>query len=59
MGIAVANYPAPKCDGHSHAVDPQGCLITIAGADPTIVLADFDVISIRTTRNADWFRWRR
>ena len=24
IGIAVANYPAPRCDGHSFAVDAYG-----------------------------------
>ena len=59
MGIAVANYPAPKCDGHSHAVDAEGRVIAMADADPAILLADFDIASIRHARQADSFRWRR
>ncbi len=57
MGIAVTNYPAPKCDGHSIAVDPQGKVVAIAGTDRDILLAEFDLPAIRRTRRAEWFRW--
>ncbi len=59
MGIAVANYPAPKCDGHSLAVDPLGRVITLADAKPGIALATFDLEAIRRTRAAEHFRWQR
>ena len=59
IGIALANYPAPRCDGHSLAVDPLGRLITVAGPEPAIVSADFDLELIRRTRKAEHFRWQR
>ncbi len=59
MGIAVANYPAPRCDGHSHAVDCRGEMIASAGVDPDVLLADFDLAFLRAAREEDWFRWRR
>jgi hypothetical protein len=37
IGIAVANYPAPRCDGHSFAVDPSGRIITMAGDSPALL----------------------
>lgn len=58
MGIAVANYPAPQCDGHSLAVDAVGRVIAVAGTGPAIVPAAVDIAAIRKTRDADWFRWR-
>ena len=59
MAIAVANYPAPRCDGHSLAVDAVGRVIAVAGTGPAIVPADVDIAAIRKTRDAEWFRWRR
>ena len=59
MGIAVANYPAPRCDGHSVAVDAVGRVVAMADTGPAIAMADFDVAAIRSTRDAEWFRWRR
>lgn len=58
MGIAVANYPAPDCDGHSFAADPTGAVIAMAGDSPGLVLAPFDLSLIRTARTEDHFRWR-
>jgi predicted amidohydrolase len=58
MGIAVANYPAPRCDGHSFAVDPRGRVIVMGDDRPAVILADFDVDQIRRAREEDWFRWR-
>ena len=58
-GIALANYPTPRCDGHSLAVDPLGRVIAIAGPDPTTLLADFDLAALRRTREKERFRWRQ
>ena len=58
MGIAVANYPAPRSDGHSFAVDPLGRVIALADDSPGIVIAEFDLSLIRRTRAEDSFRWR-
>lgn len=59
IGIAVANYPAPKCDGRSLAVDPVGRVIKLAGAEPAIVMTEFDLTAIRATRRAEHFRWQQ
>lgn len=59
IGIAVANYPAPQCDGHSFAVDPRGAIIAMAGDCPGLTLATFDLGLIRGLREEDHFRWRR
>ncbi len=58
IGIAVANYPAPRCDGHSFAVDASGHIIAMAGASPGLVLATFDLAAIRRTRCEERFRWQ-
>jgi deaminated glutathione amidase len=58
MGIAVANYPQPRCDGHSFAVDPTGKVIAMAGTSPGLIVAGFDLASIRKTRRDDSFRWK-
>jgi predicted amidohydrolase len=58
MGIAVANYPAPKCDGHSFAVDPTGAVIVMADDSSGLVTASFDLSLIRKLRTEDHFRWR-
>jgi len=47
VGIAVANYPAPKDDGHSCAFDPSGKAIMIADAREGIYLGTFDLKHIR------------
>ncbi len=57
IGIAVANYPAPRCDGHSFAVHPTGAVIAMGGSAPGLVLADFDLELIRSWRAQDRFRW--
>lgn len=59
MGIAVANYPRPKCDGHSFAVDPLGRVIAIADDGPELLIASFDLDQIRKKRKEEWFRWRQ
>jgi len=58
IGIAVANYPAPCCDGHSFAVDAYGGIIVLADASPGLVLATFDRDAIRRTRDEERFRWQ-
>jgi len=57
MGIAVANYPAPRADGHSFAVDPNGTVIAIADDSPGLIMANFDLDLIRRIRTEDRFRW--
>jgi predicted amidohydrolase len=59
MGIAVANYPAPRCDGHSFAVDARGRIIVMAGASPGLSVAEFDLAAIRAARMDDAFRLQR
>jgi deaminated glutathione amidase len=56
MGIAVANYPAPRSDGF--AVNALGNVIALADDSPGVVIADFDISSIRRARVEDHFRWR-
>jgi predicted amidohydrolase len=55
-GIAVANYPAPKDDGHSFAVDALGKIIALGGVDPDVVIVDFDLAAIRAVQKREWFR---
>jgi deaminated glutathione amidase len=57
IGIAVANYPAPRCDGHSFAVDACGHIIVTGDASPGLVLATFDLAEIHRTRDDERFRW--
>jgi len=59
MGIAVANYPAPRCDGHSFAVDARGQIIVMAGTSAGLVIAEFDLAAIRAARIEDRFRLQR
>jgi predicted amidohydrolase len=58
MGIAVANYPTPRCDGHSFAVDPSGAIIAMADHLPGPVIAEFDLDAIRKWRRGERFRWQ-
>ena len=58
IGIAVANYPAPGCDGHSFATDPTGTVIAIADESPGLTIAAFELSVIRQIRLEDQFRWR-
>jgi predicted amidohydrolase len=58
IGIAVANYPAPRCDGHSFAVDPSGRIIAMADSSPGLALAIFDLEAIRKARREERFRWQ-
>jgi deaminated glutathione amidase len=58
MGIAVANYPAPRCDGHSFAVDACGGMIAMADTGPGLIVATFDLAAIRKARREERFRWQ-
>jgi deaminated glutathione amidase len=58
IGIAVANYPGPRCDGHSFAVDATGKILVMANEEPGLVVATFDVSELRRLRHEDAFRWR-
>jgi predicted amidohydrolase len=58
IGMAVANYPAPRCDGHSFAVDATGAIIAMADESPGLIIAAFDLTLIRRTRTEEHFRWR-
>ncbi|WP_245364316.1 hypothetical protein [Sinorhizobium americanum] len=56
LGVAVANYPAPKDDGRSFAVDPLGKVLSMGGLQPDLVITDFDLDRIRALQKEDWFR---
>jgi deaminated glutathione amidase len=58
MGIAVANYARPRCDGHSFAVDAIGRILVEAEDKPGIVVATFDLTELRRLREEEGFRWR-
>jgi predicted amidohydrolase len=58
MGIAVANYPAPRCDGHSFAAGPTGAVISMADENETLAIVNFDLGFIRRMRQQEYFRWR-
>ncbi|MBB1247547.1 carbon-nitrogen hydrolase family protein [Rhizobium sp. G21] len=58
-GIAVANYPAPKDDGHSFAVDGLGRIIAMGGAETGLVIADFDIEALKAVQRQEWFRRTR
>ncbi|MGR9276141.1 carbon-nitrogen hydrolase family protein [Rhizobium leguminosarum] len=55
-GIAVANYPAPKNDGHSFAVDALGKIIVMGGVQQEVIIVDFDLDEIRVVQKQEWFR---
>jgi len=55
-GIAVANYPAPKDDGHSFAVDALGKIIGLGGVQQEVIIVDLDLTEIRAVQKQDWFR---
>lgn len=56
MAIAVANYPAPKDDGHSVLVDPLGRIVAIGDANPGLVLGTIDLQALRRLQKSEWFR---
>jgi predicted amidohydrolase len=47
LGIALANYPRPKNDGHSCAIDVNGQFLTLADDQEGIFLATFDLDRMR------------
>jgi predicted amidohydrolase len=59
--VAMVNYPAPQCNGHSCAFDGVACLpdgtardhrIVDAGPEPTVVFADVDLQLLRRYRGS-------
>ncbi|AUX79320.1 carbon-nitrogen hydrolase family protein [Sinorhizobium fredii] len=59
VGAAVANYPLPKDDGRSFAVDPLGKLLVMGGTQQELVIAHFDLQVIRALQQQEWFRRAR
>lgn len=59
VGIAVANYPEPKDDGHSFAVGALGQLLVMGDTRQGTVFADFDLDQLRATQQKEWFRRAR
>lgn len=61
VGVAVANYPAPKTNGHSVAFDGMGfdeqgsrdMLLVEAGEQEGIYFADFDLEALRDYRKRE------
>jgi hypothetical protein len=47
IGIAVTSYPAPRCDGHSFAVDTTGKILVMADERPGLVVATSDLSELR------------
>ena len=62
MGVAMANYPQPLNNGGSRAYKPatDGCaqdlLVANAGEDEEVLIAEFDVTSIRELRRMESWR---
>jgi len=59
IAVAVANYPEPKDDGHSFAVDAIGRIVAMGGNSPELVMAKFDIDEIRSIQKQEWFRRAR
>lgn len=57
VAVALANYPAPAQDGGSLFIDAKGQIVTQAGPEPGVILAQLDLTQLKTTRQAEWFRW--
>ncbi|MGL3609110.1 carbon-nitrogen hydrolase family protein [Rhizobium sp. G187] len=57
--MAVANYPAPKDDGHSVAVDELGKIVAMGTPEAGLVFAEFDLARVRATQTQEWFRRKR
>lgn len=62
VGLAMANYPAPQCNGHSVAVDPiaftedeksRDIVLVEAGEEEGVFVADFDMTAIRKYRERE------
>ncbi|MFC3165304.1 carbon-nitrogen hydrolase family protein [Ciceribacter thiooxidans] len=56
IGIAVANYPEPKDDGHSFAVGASGQMLAMGGKQQGIIYTDFDLDQLRAAQEKEWFR---
>lgn len=56
MAMAVANYPAPKDDGHSAIIDPFGRIVAMGGTAPGLVVGDIDLAMLRRLQTSEWFR---
>jgi predicted amidohydrolase len=55
VGVAIANYPRPKQDGHSAAFNVDGCPLVIADEAEGIFFATFNIDAIRAWRcNEPW-----
>ena len=50
VGIALSNYPAPRYDGHSCAINTDGKPIFVAGPGEGVFIAQFDLHYIRDWR---------
>jgi len=50
VGVAMANYPGPVCEGRSVAYAPDGRCLAIAGSREGMHLARFDMEAIRARR---------
>lgn len=50
VGVAMANYPAPKNNGHSVAYDCAGDCLVEGGEEEGILLARFDLDRLRARR---------
>lgn len=65
VGVAMANYPRPKCNGHSCAYHPMlfdegggeahDNLVVSVGEEEEIVLARFDLDALREYRSRETF----
>lgn len=62
VGVALANYPAPQCNGHSVAYSPIAfgengrtldTLVVEAGPNAGIFIADFDLTALRDWRQSE------
>ncbi len=54
--LAVANYPAPKEDGHSAVIDPQGRFVCRLSAEPEIRVVDIPLQPLKDYRSrTDWW----
>lgn len=53
LALFMANYPAPKNDGRSIAVGPDGRIVAEAGPDEQILCADLDLDGLRALRRRE------
>lgn len=53
VGVAMANYNAPACNGNSVAYDATGKLIIQAGEKEGIYMAEFDLDKLRKDRKEE------